>query len=112
MAHFYGLGVYPDWWKLEPVDVPEFWQNCGDVARTYDQYLQGIIVLGYQMTGDRLMNVFSAAKTEPLVKGFAVGRTLFADIARSWFKGAVSDEQATEKMTTDYRALIAAWDSA
>ena len=46
------------------------------------------------------------------VKGFAVGRTIFADAARAWLAGTVSDEAAISDMVKRYDALCRAWDKA
>jgi 5-dehydro-2-deoxygluconokinase len=46
------------------------------------------------------------------VKGFAIGRTLFAEAAQQWMQGRLSDAQAIELMAQKYRIIIAAWDNA
>lgn len=112
IERMYQLGVFPDWWKLEPVDKPEFWAQCGDVVRAHDPHVQGIIVLGKEAPSNVLATAFAAAKTEPLVKGFAIGRTIFADVADSWFKGELTDDAARDSMANRYRNLVALWDKA
>lgn len=112
MAHIYRLGVYPDWWKLEPVDGAAFWQACGDLVRANDPYIQGIIVLGKQMPADQLSQMFAAAKSDDMVKGFAIGRTIFWGPAEDWFAGRIDDKQAVQVMADAFRALIEAWHAA
>jgi 5-dehydro-2-deoxygluconokinase len=112
MERMYQLGVFPDWWKLEPVDEPEFWTQCGDIVRQHDPHIHGIIVLGKEAPSDVLASAFAAAKTEPLVKGFAIGRTIFADVADAWFKGELTDDAARDSMADIYSNLIALWDKA
>jgi 5-dehydro-2-deoxygluconokinase len=46
---------------------------------------------------------------EPLVKGFAVGRTLFADAARRWLSGTMTDEAAIDDMAGRFQRLVDAW---
>jgi 5-dehydro-2-deoxygluconokinase len=46
------------------------------------------------------------------VKGFAVGRTIFADAARQWLKGEIDDRQAVAAMADKYSTLCAVWDRA
>jgi 5-dehydro-2-deoxygluconokinase len=46
------------------------------------------------------------------VKGFAIGRTLFAEAAQGWLQGHLDDAQAIKLMATNYRLIIAAWDNA
>lgn len=112
MTRFYALGIMPDWWKLEPIADAAFWQGCGDIVRANDPYAQGIIVLGKEAEPAVLDAVFSTARTDPLVKGFAIGRTIFAEAAQDWLNGRISDNVAVSKMTDIYAGLIKAWDRA
>ena len=112
MARMYELGIMPDWWKLEPIADPAFWHRAGDIVRANDPHLQGIIVLGKEMPDDDLVAVLGMARGEPLVRGFAIGRTIFGEAARQWFAGTIDDAAATDMMSTVYRRLIAAWDAA
>ena len=112
MKRFYELEIFPDWWKLEPVPEVEFWRRCGDIVRANDPHLQGIIVLGKEAEPDVLASVFENAKSEPLVKGFAVGRTIFAGAAQDWLNGRIDDDTAVANMTDLFAGLIDAWDKA
>ena len=112
MEHIYQQGIYPDWWKLEPVEQAAFWQRCGAVVRTFDPYAQGIIVLGKQMPSDQLAAMFAAAKTDEMVKGFAIGRTIFWGPAEDWFAGRCDDQAAIRQMAAGFAGLIAAWQAA
>jgi 5-dehydro-2-deoxygluconokinase len=112
MTRFYDLGIMPDWWKLEPIADGGFWQGCGDIVRANDPHMQGIIVLGKDAEPAVLSTVFSSAKTEPLVKGFAIGRTIFATAAQNWLAGRIDDDTAVRRMTDLYAGLIDAWDAA
>ena len=47
-----------------------------------------------------------------MVKGFAVGRTIFVGVARDWFAGNIDDETAVAKMAEKYRTLCTTWDAA
>jgi 5-dehydro-2-deoxygluconokinase len=51
-----------------------------------------------------------AAKHD-LVKGFAIGRTIFGDAARGWLKGEMTDAAAVALMSDRYSRLAALWDS-
>ncbi len=46
------------------------------------------------------------------MKGFAVGRTIFADAARGWLAGRVTDAEAVADMAERYDRLCRAWDEA
>ena len=112
MKRMYDLGVKPDWWKLEPISVRSFWTGAGDIARQHDPHIQGIIVLGKDMPDENLGAVLGLARREPLVRGFAIGRTIFSAAAKQWFAGEIDDRAATEMMGGIYRGLIDAWDRA
>lgn len=112
LERLYGLGIYPDWWKLEPVDDAAFWQKAGAITRTYDPDIQGIIVLGKAMTDEHLRNVFRVARSEKAVRGFAIGRTIFNTPAEEWCAGRIDDDAARQMMADSFRTLIAAWHQA
>ena len=52
---------------------------------------------------------FAASANAPVVKGFAVGRTIFADAAAKWLAGKMSDEAAIADMARRFESLTEAW---
>jgi hypothetical protein len=48
----------------------------------------------------------------PLVKGFAVGRTIFGDVAQAWMKGDTKDAEAIAEMARRFTRLCGFWDKA
>ena len=112
MAHFYDLGVRPDWWKLEPGVDETYWHSVGQVIDKYDPWCQGIIVLGLGGSNEAISESFRVAASQPRVKGFAMGRTLFVQAAKDWFAGNIDDATAVATMRTNYRGMIDAWDAA
>jgi 5-dehydro-2-deoxygluconokinase len=112
IQRFYDLGIYPDWWKLEPFTTDTAWSNaCAAITRN-DPHVRGIVVLGLDAAEADLAASFRLAARHPLVKGFAVGRTIFADAARAWFKGEITDTAAVSVMIEKYARLSALWDAA
>lgn len=60
-----------------------------------------------------MLDVITIAARHDLVKGFAVGRTIFGDTARDWMQGAVEDDKVVvATMAARYRDLCALWDGA
>ncbi len=55
---------------------------------------------------------FAAAARHQLVKGFAVGRTIFADAARAWLRGELDDAAAVATMVERFQRLCGVWDKA
>ena len=70
------------------------------------------MLLGLEAPIDDLREAFSAAKSSRSVRGFAVGRTIFADTAREWFAGRMTDEDAVAEMAMRFGALCEAWEGA
>lgn len=108
----YGLGIFPDWWKLEPMTSDTAWAASCAAIRKHDPGCRGIVVLGLDAPRDVLAASFAIAARHDLVKGFAVGRTIFGDIARDWMRGETDDAKAVAGMATRYRELCAIWDTA
>lgn len=112
IQRFYDIGIYPDWWKLEPLTTDTAWQNACDAIERNDMYTRGVVVLGLGGSIDSLSASFEKAAKFPLVKGFAVGRTLFADEAKQWMTGAMDDATAVQQMQDKYAQLCKIWDDA
>lgn len=112
IRRWYEIGVFPDWWKLEPLTTDAAWQAVVDTITDHDPHLRGIVVLGLDAPEDALRDSFAKAAKHPLVRGFAVGRTIFGDPARDWLAGRIGDEAAMDEMARRYRALCTIWDEA
>lgn len=112
IQHFYDLGIYPDWWKLEPLTSDAAWGKAVDAITRNDAHTRGIVVLGLDAPQDELAASFKLAASYDLVKGFAVGRTIFGDAARAWMQGDMSDDAAVAMMGERYKALADIWDQA
>ena len=111
-ARIYALGIKPDWWKLEPQASAAAWSNIAAIVTRKDPLCRGIVLLGLDAPERELMAAFRLAAREPLVKGFAVGRTIFAEPARAWLAGESNDAQAITAMAANFRRLVTAWEQA
>lgn len=109
---FYAAGIYPDWWKLEPMKTAAGWRNAIAAIEAHDRFTRGIVVLGLDAPEAELSASFEVAAQFDLVKGFAVGRTIFGDAARRWFVGEMTDADAVEDMAKRYQRLCHIWDVA
>ena len=109
---FYDAGVYPDWWKLEPFKSEAAWANAVAAIERNDTRTRGVVVLGLDAPEAELAESFALAAKQPLVKGFAVGRTIFGNAARNWLAGNISDGEAVTEMAENYQRLCAIWDTA
>ncbi|MDH2327135.1 5-dehydro-2-deoxygluconokinase [Cereibacter sp. SYSU M97828] len=112
IRQFYAIGVTPDWWKLEPLKTRAGWANAIAAIEEHDRHTRGIVVLGLDAPEADLAESFAVAAQFPLVRGFAVGRTIFADAAREWLAGRMGDDDAVAQMAERFARLAAIWDSA
>ena len=110
IQRFYDLGIYPDWWKLEPFTSDAAWANACAAITANDPHVRGIVVLGLDASEADLSASLALAAKHPLVKGFAIGRTIFGDAARGWLKGEMTDAEAVQMMSDRYARLAALWD--
>jgi len=112
IQQFYDAGIYPDWWKLEPFKTDAAWRNAVDAIERHDPHTRGIVVLGLDAPEVELAASFALAAKQPLVKGFAVGRTIFGQAARDWMQGKITDDAAVETMVGNFSRLCEIWDAA
>jgi 5-dehydro-2-deoxygluconokinase len=112
LSKVYALGVRPDWWKLPPSGSAAHWQAIQDTIRQEDPLCRGVLLLGLSEPEAELTACFATAAPFAVVKGFAIGRTIFQDVARAWFAGAMSDAAACKAMAANFSRLANAWQSA
>lgn len=109
IQRFYELGVSPDWWKLEPGGDPESWTRIERAIVTNDPECRGVVLLGLSIPHDQLIRTFAPAARTNIVKGFAVGRTIFNGAADLWFRKEIDDAAAIDAMANNLSRLVKAW---
>ncbi|PTW56580.1 5-dehydro-2-deoxygluconokinase [Breoghania corrubedonensis] len=112
IERLYRLGIHPDWWKLEPLKSETAWAAACDAIIRNDPHTRGVLVLGLDAPEAELAASFAKAARFDLVKGFAVGRTIFGETARGWLSGGIDDAQAVETMAARFAGLCSIWDDA
>jgi len=110
LSEIYDAGIKPDWWKLEPQNNEAAWSRIDAVIAARDPLCRGVVLLGLDAPQAALEAGFRAARTARTVKGFAVGRTIFADAARAWLDGGMSDAEAVAEMAARFAALVDIWE--
>ena len=105
----YRIGIRPDWWKLEPLKEKENWLKLDKLILEWDQFCRGILLLGLDKPMRQLSRSFKFAQSSKMVKGFAVGRSIFGKVAEKWFSGKISDSEATKVMSDNFYKLCAIW---
>jgi len=110
VLQIYAAGIRPDWWKLPPPDA-RGWSLIAHAIAQHDPYCRGVLLLGLEASEERLEQGFRASAGQALCKGFAVGRTLFADAATAWFAGKMDDAAVVADISARYQRLIGLWQS-
>jgi 5-dehydro-2-deoxygluconokinase len=67
------------------------------------------VLLGLSSPQEELVQSFGPAARSDIVKGFAVGRTIFNDVAARWFKGEIDDDAAIDALSANLGQLVEAW---
>ncbi len=112
LERLYAAGLKPDWWKLEPQRSAAGWRAIEDTIRAGDPYCRGVVLLGLEAPEEELVAAFRLAAQNPAVKGFAIGRTIFAAAAEKWLAGSMPDDEAVAEMAARFGRLCQAWDGA
>ncbi|KQX43151.1 5-dehydro-2-deoxygluconokinase [Devosia sp. Root436] len=110
LREIYDAGIKPDWWKLEPQASRTAWNAIDAVIEARDPLCRGVVLLGLEAPQEALEAGFAAARSSRSVKGFAVGRTIFAESAKGWLAGRISDAQAVDEMAHKFGALVEVWE--
>lgn len=112
IERLYAIGIKPDWWKLEGQPSRQAWANIANAIAHNDSYCLGVVLLGLEAPEADLANAFAIARDCKMVKGFAVGRTIFVGSAQQWFAGRINDAQAVDEMAASFGRLCEIWQSA
>ena len=108
MQRFYNLGVKPDWWKLPPMQT-ESWQTAEALINERDAHCRGVVLLGLDAPEEVLREGFKQAAQNNVVKGFAVGRTIFGQPSRAWLANEIDDQTLIDQIKRNYHNLISLW---
>jgi 5-dehydro-2-deoxygluconokinase len=108
LKRFYALNVKPDWWKLPPLSI-DSWAQVSALIEANDPHCRGVVLLGLNAPADELKAGFDAASTCTWVKGFAVGRTIFAQPSRAWLANKIDDATLIDQIKANYHAIIQCW---
>ena len=108
LKRLYNLGIYPEWWKLEPMSASQ-WQAIDALLAERDPYCHGVVLLGQSASPDELREGFREARASRTCRGFAVGRTIFAEPSRRWLAGKIDDATLIRQTRAAFEALIATW---
>ena len=73
-----------------------------------DPHCRGAVILGLNQPITHLVDSFRNA-TNPIVKGFMVGRSLWVAESQAWLRGEIDDATFTQRVAANYTILVDAW---
>jgi len=112
LEQVYEAGVRPDWWKLAPPQDPASWRAIEAVLAERDPLCRGVLLLGGGASMQALIDGLRVAAASPIVRGFAVGRTIFEAPARDWLAGSLSEAQTISALARNLEAVVDGWRTA
>ncbi|BDB24512.1 5-dehydro-2-deoxygluconokinase [Cupriavidus sp. P-10] len=107
IRHLYDIGLKPEWWKVGAMSGRQ-WQALEALVQARDPWCRGAVILGLNQPVDQLVAGFAQA-TSPLVKGFMIGRTVWADASQAWLRNEIDDAAFRRQVAANFRRLIAGW---
>ncbi len=108
LRRLYNIGIFPDWWKLEPMPA-EGWRLLEQLIAERDPYCRGVVILGQSAGVDELAAAFREAAAARICRGFVVGRTIFQAPSREWLAGRIDDAALVAQIRANFEELIHAW---
>lgn len=111
LKRLYNLGIYPEWWKLEPMSVAQ-WTAVDALITERDAYCRGVLLLGLNASIDALASAFRDARSSKTCRGFAVGRTIFQEPSRRWLCTEIDDDALVAQVRDGFETLIRLWQDA
>ena len=91
--------------KLESQTNEKDWNLIENLIHQKDPHCRGILLLGLSAPINDIIESLKIANKISIIKGFAIGRTIFYDIAKNWFYDQ-DDQTAIRKMLEIYNFFI------
>jgi 5-dehydro-2-deoxygluconokinase len=108
LKRLYNLDIYPEWWKLEPMDAAQ-WSSVDALIGERDPHCRGVVLLGLNAPIETLAKGFADARGSTTCRGFAVGRTVFQQPSTQWLAGSLDDAALIGAIRSNFETLIDAW---
>jgi 5-dehydro-2-deoxygluconokinase len=107
IERFYDIGFKPEWWKVGVMSAAQ-WQALDRLVNERDPWCRGAVILGQAQPLEQLIAGFAHARV-PLVKGFMIGRSVWAEPCLSWLRQDITDAQLKARIADAMRLLINGW---
>jgi 5-dehydro-2-deoxygluconokinase len=77
-------------------------------VRQRDPQCRGAVILGLNQPIAALADSFSRAQSS-IVRGFMVGRSVWADASQQWLGGQIDDQALVAAVAGNFTQLVLAW---
>ena len=84
------------------------WGALASLVAARDPYCRGAVILGLNQPLTALAASFAQA-VNPVVKGFMVGRSLWADPSMRWLANQIDDDALVREVADNFGLLVDAW---
>jgi 5-dehydro-2-deoxygluconokinase len=112
VEHLYSCDIRPEWWKLPALASAEAWSSVDAIIEREDSSCRGVLVLGSTTRAETLTSLFPLLAQFSCIRGFAIGRAIFAAPAERWLRDEISDEDLVAGVAAGYLSTIEAWTAA
>ncbi|NJK88139.1 MAG: DUF2090 domain-containing protein [Myxococcales bacterium] len=85
------------------------WESLEAVVERRDPRCLGVLLLGNGLSAAELRARMALARNAPHCRGFAFGRTVFAEASRAWLRGDVDDAAMVARIRDRLMELIDLW---
>ena len=99
-------GVEPDVWKVEGLPTPGECERVAAACRSGGRDDVGLVVLGAGARPAVVEGWLTAAAGVDGYRGFAVGRTIWADELRRHLRGETTEEEVVDGVAANYLRFV------
>ncbi len=107
IGRLYNLGIRPEWWKLAPM-CEAGWDALALLIAARDPWCRGAVILGLNQPIQSLAESFAKAGND-IVKGFMVGRSVWAEPSLRWLRRQCTDRELVDAVAHNFTTLSSAW---
>ncbi len=103
---YYRAGIFPTWWQLPVTLADDVWERIHALIRRFDPYCRGVLVIGKNEPIEIVKQRVRELHLRAPIAGFAVGRSIWGNIAERWFAHEMEDDMVVDEVAKSYLALI------
>lgn len=102
--------AHPLWWKVPPPSTEAQWAALGEYLDSGPAEA-GILLLGNGLPREVVEHRIALATKQDRCRGFAFGRTVFAQACHAWLRNEIGDAELVQRVRDRLLHLIQVWSS-